>query len=199
MCIKRNNEIDLQVGRIHIMFFSACSFKQTCYCLYSYPNSFGSDVLASASTVVNGMLGIELFLKFIYSYDIALENNGEKSHTFKTHDIRFLYKKLSDERKLKILDSLKQYECEKEEFNKFMKHHSFDFVYYRYFTKPVDYSTDYSIMIKLLDALYENSREIINDYKFQKDSVEPSAIIDSICNGIAKTSLENVGFSLTEK
>jgi hypothetical protein len=166
-----------KIEKTFILFFNACGYKEVSYLLLNNPNGLGTDCNFFSACIVNGMLAIELYLKFLNAYDYAVKNKTATTEFTNVHDINALYKQLSISRRKELLDELLKLGCNKETFTKFRakirsaeknkqnnKGKNWDVVNWRYLI--VDgkntYRFDLDTMTKLNESLYRISQRIIN-------------------------------------
>lgn len=165
-------------SKMNILFFNASAFKETCYLLLGNIPNLTTDSNSFSSIIVNGMLAIEIYLKFLIAMDAPSLNNNPIVSFDHTHNIYDLYKELSPTRQKEIIKELHNYGCTTKQFYKFRlaskrafdnkrnnKFKNGDPINWRYLivNNKLTYKFDINTMVKIIEVLYKLSQKIIND------------------------------------
>ena len=136
------------------VYLNANGFKDTynsllnnviCNCCISTSSNFLPPI------VINGILAVELYLKFLVAMD-KLERDNQNATIEKIHKIDCLFCDLSCESQIEILNLLKKENVLEREFYCFLTKNSDAFVEWRYPSNN-DFYMDVIILTKLLDVL----------------------------------------------
>ena len=173
------------------LYYSACAFRNNALLMIKYPNILGSESLTYSPIIVNGFLAIELYLKYLKAYECFQKK--EPISFYKVHNLKLLFKDLSDELRKEIIESIKQCNYDEEYMKKFLKKHCNDFVEHRYLVKNKNYSNDVSFVIKLNKSLYDISHRIVNSRKMKINNNSFSYEYDKGLEEIVSSEMFRVG------
>lgn len=154
----------VNLDRIGVLYHNACGYKRVFYEILKNINKFNPEEMSFPTAVVNGMLSIELFIKFIHanSHKNHIKNNAE---FYIGHNIWDLYTKLDKKIKGEIRKKIgvKAYSFMRKIKTSLNTGKGLfgDVIEWRYLTKNINqYKTDFNSMTKIVDALYEIASKI---------------------------------------
>lgn len=107
--------------------------------------------------IVNGMLAIELYLKFLYSYKLD-EIDVPHQHLVKT-----LFNNLPEKTQNELYEKFEEEGVSKSEVEKFFEEHSNDFVEWRYPSERM-LKTDTTIIKSIIEGLFGYCDSIMRFY-----------------------------------
>lgn len=153
----------LDEDRFYILYEGACAYRKIFYLSFNELLTLDSESLPILPATVNGILSIELFLKYLTvceSRDPATQE-GVFTHS---HNLFQLFQDLPTHRKEKIGKRLGEKALTIEDVVDYLKKHPNDFVEFRYATQEEEYYPDWSIMVVLAEVLYEEASTIANQF-----------------------------------
>lgn len=144
------------------LYLNANAFFDTFQILISDLQSASTGNNSLVPPIVNGMLAIELYLKFIYGVTECEENSGDEVVIEHIHYTWKLYKKINSKYRRKISEKFRDYGLEPRKFRNFAIKHDNDFVNWRY-PQTHKMKSDFDIIEKCLNALQEFCMGITTD------------------------------------
>lgn len=159
---KTKRTYKVSIERIRILYHNACGYKRIFYEILKNYHNFASEELQVSAAVVNGMLSIELYIKFLYANKHANQNYAV---FIEGHQAWNLYKELDRKTKGEIRKQIddKSYRFMRRMDGTSNKGKGFygDIIEWRYLTKDMKlYKTNFNCMVKIVHALYEISSKI---------------------------------------
>ncbi len=162
----------INVKRLRILYHNACGYKKTFFGILKNVDKFTTDELFVSTAVVNGMLAIELFIKFLYA---SKHINQYFAEFFEGHQLWDLYKKLDRKTKGAIRNQINSkiyYFMQRIiKNNKSGKGIYGDVIQWRYLNDDIKkYKINFDYMVKIIYVLYDLSntkcrQESINNVK----------------------------------
>lgn len=170
-------------SNVSTLFFVASAYRMDQLHLVKWPSIYGSDALTFSPMIVDGLLAIEVYLKFLKCCELI--EAGKPIEFLKTHNLGNLYLDLNDKDRKAIEESLESKHGCGSGLAAFLEGAANDFVEYRYLAETRSYEADMSFAVKLNDVLHDICRGIKNEKELQMSQSDYSATYDNKARAIA--------------
>lgn len=159
---KKEKIKEVEKDRIAVFYLNACAYRMTAYTLVNNLNAFGSGCNIFSPIVVNGMLAIELYLKFLKCY---YDGKSGKAYFLGSHSPKRLFESLAKDKRDIVLSRYLSIKGEQIRWDTFLnqsEEKNGDPVEWRYLSREEEYRIDLETMIKVIETLHIVAEECIN-------------------------------------